>query len=178
MKKILCLLLITVSALCVGQTVSKPKGQTLTPRQENIMRALINSDVEDWRHGQREHLTFLGDASRFQSEVDVNTAAGALARFTSDLARNGLSEQMLTDDETRAVGNFPWLLFTTAFGSYFSADSYCRVYDDECREKAIQDKIFDNNEVNGRKDERKREAEALQMLRNIGFPEDAFRWSN
>ena len=178
MKKLLCLLLIAVSAWCSGQTVSKPKGQALTPRQENIMRALINVDVEAWRHGQREDLTFLDDGSRFKSEADINAAAERLARFSSDLARNGLSQEMLTNEETRDVGNFPWLLFGTVFGSYFSADSYCRVYDDECREKAIQDRIFDDEVGDGRVDERKREAEALQMLKNIGFPEDAFRWSN
>lgn len=179
MKKIVFLLLMMTSALCAGQTADQPKGQALTPRQENIMRALINADVEDWKRGEHEHFTFLKYARDLKSEAAVHTAAEKLARFTRDLARYGLSDPRVQENlEAYQVGDYNWLLFSTVMSSYFTADTFCQAYDDECRQRAIRDEMFDEGPARGDRDERTQERKAMQMLRNIGYPDEAFCFGN
>lgn len=177
MKRILFFLLMIAAAFCVGQTADQPKGQALTPRQENIMRALINADVDAWKRGEHGPFAFLENAGELKSEAAVHAAAEKLASFTRDLARYGTSDpRVLENFEAHRVGDFNWLLFSTVMSSYFTADTFCKAYDDECRQRAIRDEMFDKSL--GYDDERIQEKKAMQMLRNIGYSDEAFRFGN
>ncbi len=168
-----CLALLLMAANVMAESTTAASGLALTTRQQNIMNALIHTDVEAWRNGEREHLTFLKNAEQFKSTNDVESAAKQLAEFTSETARSGLPQDQIEFSRIESTeGNVRWLLLSTVLISYSSQESLCHTYDDKCRAQALKDSFADDSVPY--EEQRQREEAAMQALGKMGFPKDIF----
>lgn len=141
-----------------GVAFAKPY---LTLRQENIIRAMVESQMKEDRGAQ-------------YTDHDIEQAW----RKVIKQAKSGVKSQKYQKriEEKKVELDWRWIVYGSIMISYITVDSFCAQYDDTCR-TAVSNDRFDEHQPDNL-DEHAADEKMIAQLQELGFSESDFNFNH